>query len=643
MKINLLDSSVYNRISAGEVVENPASVVKELMENAVDAGASNLTVSIMDGGIKSIEVSDDGCGIPKEELRKTILPHATSKIATANDLDLISTLGFRGEALASISAVSDFEIRSRYIDSDCGAFLKFKNGESEIGDVAIERGTTVIVRNLFFNTPARYKFLGSKSVEETAVGKLIFKFILANPGVAVRYYADDTLIYSSGGTGLQDAIDAIFPQKIAESFIELQPNESDAITVSGYITPPDVFKNNKSMQTVVLNGRIIVDQTISATIQNAYGSRLMTRCFPVYVLNIVMPFDDVDVNVHPSKKEVRFAHPRSVYGKIYNAVCRALDSYEFEKRHNLMAELTQNSSDCDVSAKTQPTSSKQSASPLNNEIAKEEPALDILSAISLISGTSRKSSPKVSESASPISLIVKPEKLTIHTVNAKTKDVVRDAPSTSELTIDECVTAPDVAEPLIKPSCKVIGQIFGTYLAIESGEKLLLIDQHAMHERILFDKFVGEIEANEVPIQSLMIPYIYESTNEKISLLLKSASALRACGFEISEFGSDAIKIDGVPAILAEHLDVIDCFNSITEELALGKQKLTVTDIGKDRFASMACKAAIKGNTEFDPEQIALVMDYFTKGSLPLQCPHGRPTAVIYTKSEFEKMFRRKV
>lgn len=654
MKINVLDSSIYNRISAGEVVENPSSVVKELMENAVDAGANNITVSILDGGIKSIEVSDDGLGISKEELPKTILPHATSKITTADDLYTISTLGFRGEALASISAVSDFEIRSRYIESDCGAFLKFKNGEISTGDIAIERGTTILVRNLFYNTPARYKFLGSKSAEENTVSKLVFKFILANPYVAVRYYADGTLIYSSSGSGLKDAIDSVFPSNISDSLIELTPEENDSVRISGYITPPEVFKNNKIMQTVVLNGRIVVDQTITATIQNAYGSRLMARCFPVYIINIVMPFDDVDVNVHPSKKEVRFASPRAVYGKIYNTVAKALDSYEFAKRENLMADFGGNLEENPQKPSIFTPIGESDIYVETQSPNVDKPSMDYREALSIVRG--KTVATRVAENTNIFNAPVRNAGVPTVSTSTEIPELSQiknesvchadDLTTTREPDLIDTLSVsnePSIQENRVKPIYKVVGQVFGTYLLIESGDKLLFIDQHAMHERILFDKLIAEIESGDVPIQPLMIPYIYETSKERIALLLNSKNDLYSCGFDISAFGVDAIKIDGIPAILAGKLDVNDCFNSVADELSSGKQKLTIGDIGKDRFATVACKSAIKGSTVLDNEGVALVMDFFAKGNLPLQCPHGRPTAIIYTKSEFEKLFRRKV
>ncbi|MBO5773393.1 MAG: DNA mismatch repair endonuclease MutL, partial [Clostridia bacterium] len=345
MKINLLDSSIYNLISAGEVVENPASVVKELVENSIDAGARNVSVYIEDGGIKSIEVVDDGAGIEKDELPKTILPHATSKIKEADDLATISTLGFRGEALASISAVSEFEICSKYFESEHGARLYAKNGVTELTDCAHAQGTSIRVSNLFYNTPARFKFLSSKATEESAVTKHIFRLILSNPEVAINYYVDGNLTYSSSGEGLKSAVESVFLPKIANSLIEVQDDVTEGIRVSGYISPQEIYKNNRNFQIVILNGRVITDQVLSATIQNAYGTRLMSRCFPIYVLNIVMPFDEVDVNVHPNKKEVRFQNARKVYGHVYRVVMRALEGYELQKRQNLIADFSAKSNE----------------------------------------------------------------------------------------------------------------------------------------------------------------------------------------------------------------------------------------------------------------------------------------------------------
>ncbi len=656
MKINLLDSSIYNLISAGEVVENPASVVKELVENSIDAGASRVSVYIEDGGIKSIEVIDNGSGIQKTELHKTILPHATSKIREAEDLYTISTLGFRGEALASISAVSEVEIRSRYFEAEHGAYLYAKNGETELGDCAYSGGTSIKVSNLFFNTPARYKFLSSKSTEEGYVTKHVFRLILANPEVAISYYIDGKLTYSSSGNGLKSAIESVFLPKIADSLIEIDDVPSDDnVRVTGFISPADVFKNNRNFQIVILNGRVITDQTMSATIQNAYGSRLMSRCFPIYVLNIVMPFDEVDVNVHPNKKEVRFQNAKRVYGKIYRTVMRVLEGYEIQKTKNLIADFSEFSCEKPQNIAKEWSIGEQNCDrgslASQNDISFED-------ALSLVRGKT------------PVSATVSEPRTTFQVVQKEPKHALSydfesrfNVKKPHDTEIDSFVEIKSVMTPTrneetvtAKPvemlfekelaknvkNYKVIGQFFDTYLAIECIDKVIFIDQHAMHERIIYDKLVESLSSGAVSVQPMMIPYIFEGSVEEINLILENQATFADSGFEIEPFGGNTIKISSVPMLLADKLDIEKLFSLMVEEILSGKFS-TVTELGKDKLASMACRAAIKGGRELDNEQIELVMQYFNNGNMPLQCPHGRPTAIVYTQKEFEKLFRRRI
>lgn len=663
MKINLLDSSIYNLISAGEVVENPASVVKELVENSIDAGAKNISVFIEDGGIKSIEVVDDGCGILKEELPKAILPHATSKISEAEDLNTIATLGFRGEALASISAVSEFEIRSKYFESEHGAYFYAKNGVSELGDCAHAQGTAIKVSNLFYNTPARYKFLASKSTEEGYVTKHIFRLILANPDVAINYYVDGNLTYSSSGEGLKSAVESVFLPKISNSLIEIQePEETDGIRVTGYISPADVYKNNRNFQIVILNGRVITDQTLSATIQNAYGTRLMSRCFPIYVLNIVMPFDEVDVNVHPNKKEVRFQNARKVYGHIYRVVMRVLEGYEFQKRQNLIADFSA------VSNENAQNIAKEE--PIGEQITDRgtsKPTMSFEEALNLVRGKPSSASygavsePSISSYTQPITTFsdynstfnnnpVKSSIITeldpfIEEKNIKKEEIISvPVPIQSSVKNDKSELDLEYSPSFAKTvkNYRVVGQFFDTYIAIECEDKVIFIDQHAMHERILYDRLVESWQNNALTIQPLMIPYVYEDGCEEISLLLENKDSLMEIGFEIEDFGGNALKVSGVPSLIAEKLDINSLLGEIASELKVGKVS-SIQDLGKDKLAQMACKSAIKGGKSFDNEQIELVMDFFNQGNMPLQCPHGRPTAIIYTQKEFEKLFRRRV
>lgn len=360
-KINLLDKSVYNQISAGEVVENPASIVKELVENSIDAGADSVSVSIENGGIKSIIVTDNGCGMEKEDLKLSILPHATSKIKVAADLDMIGTLGFRGEALASIAAVSEVTLKSKYIDSDVGNFIEVKGGEV-VGEgiCAISGGTQISVRSLFYNTPARYKFLKTSKGEESNVTALIAELIFANPDVSFTYTVDGNVVYKTYGEGLYDGIYSVYGDLVADNMIPLG-FEENGYKLTGFTARPatEAIKNNRTKQTFIINGRIIEDATISAVIQNAYGEFLMKRTFPTVVLDMVIPFGMVDVNVHPNKREVRFADAKKINGIVYHTVKRAVEKDAEQLQKTLFSEI-QNFSSTENTKSDEPTNRKNS-------------------------------------------------------------------------------------------------------------------------------------------------------------------------------------------------------------------------------------------------------------------------------------------
>ena len=326
--INVLDSSVYNLISAGEVIERPASVVKELTENAIDAGATKITVQIEDGGIRSISVTDNGCGMTAQNLAKAFLPHATSKLKEACDLDSIATLGFRGEALASIAAVSQVPVKTKTADEELGSELSVSAGKAgDITPCGCNDGTVMRVENLFFNTPVRARFLKKPKVEEGFITQTVSALILANPEVSFRYIVDGKAVFNTVG-GLEDAVFQIYSNDVANELIYFNESFAGGYRVYGYTGKRSLFKHNKNFQTVIINGRTVQNQTVSVAISHAYGNSMMKRCFPVFVINIVMPFDDVDVNVHPSKSEVRFRDSNKVFSCVYHAVSVALASEE---------------------------------------------------------------------------------------------------------------------------------------------------------------------------------------------------------------------------------------------------------------------------------------------------------------------------
>lgn len=606
-RINILHSSVYNQISAGEVVENPSSVVKELVENSIDAGANSVTVMIEDGGIKSISVIDNGCGIEKEDLPKTVLPHATSKILSAKDLLTIGTLGFRGEALASISAISEVIIKSKYIEADDAYELIVKGGEISNESITnLSVGTSITVNNIFYNTPARYKFLKTKKGEESLITKLMQDFIFANPFVAFKYYIDNELVYQTNGDGLNNAVYAVYTGDIADNLIPLSLSEKNH-TVTGYTARPSTpaVYSNRNRQNFIVNGRIIEDNTLAIIVQNAYGESLMKRTFPTIILDIVMPFELVDVNVHPNKKEVRFANSKQVYGLVYNAIKNALekDNEErqaklFENVYNIAKENAQES---------------LPKTPNNDEIifpsAKYSSDMEIAS-------YSYSNAPKI--------------------------EIFEDITYKDDINLKESVDAQKeffkkIENPKISINYRIIGQLFDTYILVEYNDTFLLIDQHAAHERILYDKLLSQTES-DIVAQELLFPYTANIDEEKIPSITSNIKILKSLGFEIS-IDSGKIRLTAIPYLLI-HIDLDGFLNELIEDTELFAKITDICTI-KEKIAQKACKKAIKSGDNLNEGQLDYVINYFFEKGMPLQCPHGRPTTIKLTKTEIEKLFGR--
>lgn len=630
MIINVLDSSIYNRIAAGEVIEKPASVVKELIDNSIDSGATEIKVFVEQGGIKSIEVSDNGSGIPKAELYKAILPHATSKISSAEDLFSISTLGFRGEALASIAAVSEFEIKTKYHTESNGAKLYLQDNEYAVSDIAWTDGTTVFVKNLFYNVPARFKFLNSRLSEENSIKKVVSQFILSHPNISFYLYCNDKLVYASEGLGIEEAIQIVFGRETASSLIPIKAKRlsSNNYIIQGYISPPAVYKNNRSLQFIIINGRVVVDVNISATVQNAYSDRLMKHAFPIFVLDIAIPFDEVDVNVHPAKREIRLAFSKKLLGSIYNSIQETLVDFELLKQ----AELFKHNSLLETNKRE-----------LVNSISNNE---DIV----------------VNQDNKKLDCLIDKEETPINK-DFYTKDLLKKHQQVESKLEDDSVIRPIITDKNIhgqsqveypQPSLfkqndnisyRVIGQVFNTYLIIEVSDKVLYIDQHAAHERILFDKYNNEMQNNTVASQQMLIPFLYECTINEHDVLMKEKENLMQLGFEIESLGINTIKVTSIPSVFTEKVNLNKLFNDIIS-LSLqvsGLDNFSLSKLIRDKVASIACKAAIKGNLNLSDESIKYVIEYFFSEGMPLQCPHGRPTVISFDKYDIEKEFKRKI
>ena len=660
-KINILDSSVFNRIAAGEVVDRPYSVVKEFVENSLDAGAKNIAVEIERGGKDRICVTDDGEGIERGELRAAFLPHATSKIARAEDLDHIQTLGFRGEALASIASVARVTLRSRAKGAEEAYELRCEGGK--LGDVtpcALGGGTQIEAESLFYNTPVREKFMRTDRGEEGEISNFVARFILGNPEVAFRYIADGKLSMQSFGGGLEEAVAAVYGAGVLAQCCRIDA-EKHGIRLRGYLGKPSFTKANRTYQSAFVNGRYIVNNTVSSAISNAYASYLMKRQYPFYVLFIDVPPEIVDVNVHPNKADVRFENNQVIYGCIYSIVSAVLDG-------NAAA------LDFVVGAKGM---SAGVAAPLKGEDAPAPAAPAAAAGQEALSP--REAAADTKEGGFAPQNAVENEK--IGGLHSTTRDIDRQnydelfnfakpsqmrggAPLIFHDSGSGAVrAAADVPPPLpgedifaenkrfleererrakqqkwILDNAVFRGALFNTYLLYEEGDDVYIIDQHAAHERLLFDRLKAEMDARNVMRQPMLVPYILTANAEEHAFLSEHLSEVESIGFDIEEFGGGSFKISTVPLDLRD-IDIGAFFADLLAEVG-SLRGIRLSDLLRDKIAMTACKHAVKGGmllTDAEKEKLFSMLH----GDMGLKCPHGRPVCVRLTKTEVEKMFKR--
>ena len=625
-KINLLSSKIYNRIAAGEVVDRPYSVVKELVENSIDSGASSIIVEIQNGGISLIEVSDNGCGIEKTELKKALMPHATSKISSIKDLDDIRSLGFRGEALPSIASVSKIKIQSKPTSQTLGACVYTEGGEEiEQNDCGMTDGTIVTVKNIFFNTPAREKFLKSARSEESEISSIMARFILGNPQIAFKYLADGQLIYQSFGDGLESAFINVYGTDTIKQcfFIDVEKN---GFTIKGYIGKHNYTKGTRSHQTIFLNGRYVVNQTISSAISNAYSSYLMKHRYPFYVLNITMPTSTVDINVHPNKLNVRFSNNQIVYGTLYSIISKTLDGSS--EALNIVKQDTQK-----VEIKTNDTNHDSvTRNNINTSIKHANTDFERLTLHDYVQPASQPSSlayPTFNDTKEDQS---KSQEIDIFAENKayilqlEKQKAEQQAIKTEQLEIKTNV------------ELKYVGQALNTFLVLDDGKDMYLVDQHAAHERILYDNLIASTENKEIVHQPLLIPFVLNLGNAEFDFINSNLDCIRSLGIEIEEFGRNSFKIDSIPAILSS-LNLDDFFNSIIDDL-FSLKNVTLVSVLKEKLAQKACKSAIKAGDTLDMSQVNVLLTKL-KSNLGLKCPHGRPVCVKITRDEIDKWFKR--
>lgn len=610
-RIKVLDSQIYNRIAAGEVIERPASVVKELVENSIDAGANNLVVEISGGGLRSIKVTDNGCGIIYEDLETAFLPHATSKINEASDLFSISTLGFRGEALASIAAVAMVNVKSKVYESESGGELEIKGGQIiNKSPCSLSCGTVISVENLFFNTPARLKFMKKPKYEEGEIKSLIANIILANPNVAIQLIADGEIVMQSSGNGLYEAIQAVYDKGIIDNLVPIFYNKG-GYRINGYIGKRTLSKSNRSYQTIIINGRVINNQLISTAVSKAYGDSMMTRCYPVFILDIIMPFDSVDVNVHPAKSEVRFKENNTIFAIIASAVSKALNEQNTMPEVN--TDIYNDSVEDSISSNKEEKHSEDNEEQISylSSINNIRPASEKNNIIDIISS----SSGKIKESSS---------------ISADIINRIINNPKPAPISQQEKIS--------IKTDFNIIGQLFNTYILLHYNQDVLIVDQHAALERINYDKLINSIKDNNYS-QPLLIPYIFSVNHYESEFIHSNLDKFNSIGIEIEAFGNNSFKIGSVPSVLCDMDYDLFIKNSIKELINLNNLKLE--EIMRDKLAQIACKASIKGNRKLNNEEISMLMDIITDGKIPLQCPHGRPAIIRLTRDEVDKWFKR--
>ncbi len=635
MAINILDTVIANRIAAGEVVDKPASIVKELLDNAVDAGANDISIEIINGGIDMIAIRDNGCGIEPEDVKKAFLPHATSKIATLEDLDYISTLGFRGEALSSIASVCQVTMVTKTKDLDYASKISVDGGKfSEVSATSSPNGTYIEVRNLFYNTPARRKFLRRPKSEENEITNYISRYILAHPTIKIKYIANNTIIFDNKGTSLLDAICCVYGNDITQNILPVE-YETGLIKISGYIGKVSFTKPNTTYQTLLVNGRYVVDDALSKSAYSAYEEFLMSRQFPFYVINLTMPYDQVDVNVHPNKMNVKFAHPSTMFDLFYRAIRQAL-----YVSINPISEYI-----------GEPILPKQVeelyTAEVNNVIAdKEDEQISIID----VAVNTNKSTQIIGDMEEVITN--QPNEVEIAPVKAIDydnlfSDTVRLEKFVSERNAsmfdDDAKLTSTEEHPSYQPindfsSYKVIGEVFNEFLILEKDDTLLIIDFHAGHERLLYDKLIEKVNSSNIDVQALLVPYCHRLNVQEMEYISNFIDKLYKFGFETEIFGPNEIKISTVPTILSD----IN-LKSFVEDLLhdMNNQKPKISDNLDHTLMQKACKSAVKAGMTLSDMQVKELLKNFDINKPVLLCPHGRPIVTVIKRSQFEKWFKR--
>lgn len=647
-KIQVLDPVTIDKIAAGEVVERPASIVKELAENAIDAGATAITVEIEEGGISYIRIADNGCGIEREEVPSAFLRHSTSKIRTVDDLIHIHSLGFRGEALSSIAAVSQVELITKTAEETFGTRYRIAGGKEEgLEETGAKDGTTFVIRQLFYNTPARRKFLKTPMTEASHVSELMTRMALSHPEISFQFINNgQSRIHTSGNGSLKDVIYHIYGREIAMNLIEIQTEAGD-VKISGFLGKPVISRGNRNFENYFINGRYVKNQIVSKAIEDAYKDFTMQHKYPFVALQITMPGEEVDVNVHPAKLEIRFQNQQAVYNAVYEAVDRGLRKEELIPQVKL--EEPKEIPRADVPSPAPAPMPKKETKPPQAP-AKEERNLDYFMQKMkerVAAYHNRESSAEVAAKDQIFRPLHQADRIREAAVYANLSSLGEKAEKKMENQTGEQVPPRQMdlfeekfLDREIRAEYHLIGQVFDTYWLVEFQDNLYIIDQHAAHERVLYERTLKSMKTREYTSQMISPPVILDLGMQEAALLREYMDRFLRIGFEIEEFGQDSFAVRAVPDnlfSLAKKDLLLQMIDSLSDEVS---RKLS-PELIDEKVASMSCKAAVKGKMKLSAaEADALIGELLTLDN-PYHCPHGRPTIIAMSRRELEKKFKR--
>ncbi len=595
--IHVLDQDTINQIAAGEVIERPMAVVKELIENSIDAGATAITIEIRDGGISFIRVTDNGIGMEKEDIHTAFLRHATSKIKSVEDLLSVQSLGFRGEALSSIAAVSQVELITKKSDQISGFRYEIAGGEPRgMEEVGCPDGTTFIMRNLFFNTPARHKFLKSKTTEGNYIQDLILRYSLSHAEIRFHFISDGkTKLQTSGDGKRKTNIFYHYGPDITKCLIPIEAR-SETMHLFGFIGKPELSRSNRTFMNYFVNGRYIKSTILTSAIENAYKEFLMNHRHPFTCLMLSIDSRFIDVNVHPTKMEIRFTNREEVYDLFYHAIYRAL------KEITLIPEVS-----------VEKSSEKKSETDFFRSVLSEKSPEPF-----------EKNFEKKQENPWAV---------------PQTSTLIKEAPPSPSKSFTQMNLLKDEMVVGDKPQYRIIGQVFGTYWLVEYHEELLIIDQHAAHEKVLYEKLMRQLRSNQAMTQNLIAPIVVTLSGKEITILEEYKDVFVQLGFQLESFGDKEYLITGVPANflnLASKELFLEMLDSLMDENPGNAPEGVL-----DHCATMACKAAVKGNHTMSMEEADALISQMLMAEQPYHCPHGRPTTIAMSQYEFDKKFKR--